>query len=82
MSQSELKVAGETAAPEAQARGFEGLTCLKCGEENYVQLDLQDVDRVYCTSCESEYSLREDVAPAVAAWRRVLDWASLAPAAE
>jgi hypothetical protein len=67
---------------EPKPRGFPGLCCLKCGEADGCQFDLLDCDRVYCVHCEAELSLRDDIAPLLAAWQRVLDWAALAPVAE
>jgi hypothetical protein len=79
MSQTNLT---ETAETTTAPKGFPGLRCIRCGVEDGCHLDLEDCDRVYCSNCEEDFSLKRDLRPAVAAWQRLLAWVATAPAAD
>lgn len=58
-------------------RGFKA-PCIRCGEEETVMLDLSDLERCTCSSCDAEFTTTE-VRAALAAWVKILDWIDLAP---
>ena len=54
------------------ARGFPGLSCIKCGSnENVIKLDLDDGDTLTCTGCEEDYSI-EEVREHCTAWQHAI----------
>jgi hypothetical protein len=71
----------QTQPPAARVeRGFT-LTCLACGQEASISLDLDTLDTFRCPECENDFS-RETVEEVIGQWRKVLDWIDLAPAKE
>ncbi len=63
--------------PEAPAKGFENLCCIKCGQPDGCMLDLESLDKVYCTHCEDDFSLVDEVKPFLAQWARLLKWVQM-----
>jgi hypothetical protein len=59
-------------------RGFPGLRCLKCGEEDTVRVNVADMG-LTCSSCDEGFSVAE-VRDMMASWTRVLAWIDQAPA--
>lgn len=55
------------------------LPCIKCGVANNVTLNLTDGDTVYCSDCNTEYSVG-DVREVIAAWGPILKWVESHPA--
>lgn len=72
-------VGPEKALPAVwRPRGFEGVSCLLCGAEGSVSVNLDRVTTFRCSECSDEWDA-EGVREAIAAWTRVLRWVSLAP---
>lgn len=65
-------------APAAK-RGF-SLTCLSCGQQASITLDLDDCHTFHCPDCENEFTA-DDVRQVIGEWQRVLSWLDLAPPA-
>ena len=38
---------------------MEGISCIKCGEENLVYLDLQTCETLFCRECEGDYTIED-----------------------
>jgi hypothetical protein len=55
------------------------LTCIKCGEQACIQLDLSDGDTFRCPECEQDFTLAE-VEQAIGNWQKVIAWVKLCPA--
>jgi hypothetical protein len=55
--------------------------CIKCGAEDAVTVNLNDLDAFGCDSC-SETWTTDDVRAFLSEWRRVLAWIDLAPTAD
>jgi hypothetical protein len=58
-------------------RPFAGLTCILCGQEDCVGLDLDDLKTFRCRECEEEFD-RQTVESSVNAWTKVLAWIDMA----
>jgi transcription elongation factor Elf1 len=68
-------------APVARPRGFLGLPCLRCGEQDQLTIRLEALEfseAICCGACEAEYGV-DDVQAAVEAWTRVLTWIGMSP---
>jgi uncharacterized protein (DUF983 family) len=65
-------------AAQETRRGFPGLRCPACGEQDTVRVGLADM-HLACRSCDHEFRA-QDVRDTIAAWARVLDWIEAAPA--
>lgn len=77
-----MKTAETTTAVAAgeKAKGFPGLCCLKCGDENTVVLDLQD-GQFHCGNCDADYDC-DEVRGHINLWLRVVAWVETIPDAE
>jgi hypothetical protein len=69
-----------SAAPAA-TRGFPGLKCPLCAEEDTVNVTLADVAIFHCTSCDEDIDAADARAWAER-WLRVLEWTAQAPVIE
>jgi hypothetical protein len=63
---------------KATQAGWTRLPCIKCGEADGVSLSLVDLDTLFCSECENEYTLSE-VRDTLDQWAQVLAWRDLAP---
>lgn len=62
-------------------RGWPGLSCLNCGAEDTVRINLDCLDEVHCSECEVDQSV-DYIRDQLAAWQSVLVWIALAPPAK
>lgn len=62
---------------KATKRGFPH-NCIKCGEENVVRIDLENLGQFTCTSCEAEFDL-EEVEALLTQWGRIVQFIRSAP---
>jgi hypothetical protein len=69
-----------TFQPAPVKRGFPGLSCLGCGQEDTTSVHLDDMT-FRCSECDSTFTPAE-VAEQLERWRRVLSWVETAPAVE
>jgi hypothetical protein len=68
-----------TVSPAPVQRGFRGLRCPLCGNEDAIQsLDLDDLHTLHCAEYGDEYTL-DDVRNLIVAWERLFAWIDLAP---
>lgn len=69
-------------APQAASRGFGNLRCPLCGETATIAVDLDDLARFRCDSCEDEFGIPDVNRLIVAAdrWDDVLAWIESGPA--
>jgi uncharacterized protein (DUF983 family) len=58
-------------------RGFK-LRCPMCGEEDTLRLDLDDVSKLFCSQCDSDFTTG-DVKEIVRQWQKCLLWLETAP---
>ncbi len=63
-----------------QAKGFGSLTCLKCGQEAVIRIDLDDLSTFTCCECDEEFT-RANVERVLGQWAQVLTWIDTAPSA-
>lgn len=63
-----------------QKRGFPGLCCLNCGEEDSIRINAADMLAV-CPECDAEFTA-DDIREKMAAWARLADWLDSAPVVE
>jgi uncharacterized protein (DUF983 family) len=54
-------------------RGFPGLRCPHCGQENTVRVYLEDVTVFQCNACDAEWGA-DELRELIALWTRVLAW--------
>lgn len=52
---------------------FAGLTCPKCGAEDCISLDLDDLISFHCRECEDCFDVN-DVRKSIEQWSKVLAW--------
>lgn len=52
--------------------GF-NLTCIKCGNQGEISLDMDDLKTFRCRQCDDEFTA-EDIAEVIGEWKRALDW--------
>ncbi len=71
------KIAPATAAPAK--RGFAGVCCLACGQED-IRIDVANVTTFVCqnSDCEAEWTPAE-IAERLAGWAPLLAWCDQAP---
>lgn len=55
------------------------LTCIKCGAEAAIRVDLTDGDTCHCPECDDEFTVSE-VETLVEQWSAVLPWLKSHPA--
>ena len=67
-------------ASEGVRRGF-SLLCPRCLEQDTVRVDLDDLGRFTCTSCEEEFQA-DDVRAIIDAWTPALAFLASAPVKE
>ena len=70
-----------TLACTPATRGFPGLRCPFCGQEDNITLNLADVKTFTCGECDEEFT-GDDVLEILERWQKVLAWVDLAPATE
>ena len=70
-----------TTSSKPVRRGFAGIRCPLCGNDDVQTLDLDDCATFHCGGCEESYTT-EDVRALLATWQKVLDWIEMAPSAE
>ena len=70
-----------TAPAKSVRRGFPGIRCPLCGNDDVQSLDLDDLQTFHCGGCEESYTT-EDVRELLAGWQKVLTWIDGAPAVE
>ena len=58
--------------------GFGLLTCVLCGEQATISVDLDDVFTFHCPECSGDFDL-EDVAKVINGWQAVIDWLDTCP---
>lgn len=66
-----------------KATGF-GVCCFECGESDCVTIDLADLGRCVCSSCDNEFSVEEAVtglAKKLERWQAVARWVAMADSA-
>jgi hypothetical protein len=68
-----------TLNPAPKARGFPGLRCLLCGEEDTLRLDLENLS-LSCGANDCEIEPAE-VRSLIALWQKLLAWLETAPPA-
>lgn len=56
---------------------FTGLTCILCGKDDCLSLDLDDLKTIRCRECEDEFTT-EAVAEHIAKWQSVMAWVGMA----
>ena len=56
---------------------LEGLSCLKCGEKDRMQLHFAE-DVFYCSSCEETLDI-DWINKALTMWAKVIEWVNTAP---
>lgn len=59
-------------------RGFPGLRCPKCGNENTLSVDLDYVASLRCTDCTDETTISE-IQELLEKWQAFLSWIELTP---
>ena len=52
--------------------GFK-LRCIKCGHEDAISLDMDDLKTLRCRECDDEFTT-EEVAEVIGEWQKALDW--------
>ena len=52
--------------------GF-NLTCIKCGHDGSISLDMDDLKTLRCRECDDEFTT-EDVAAIIGEWQKALEW--------
>jgi Zn ribbon nucleic-acid-binding protein len=65
----------------AKPRGFAGIKCIHCNEEDAVTVRVADVATFHCVECSEDFGA-DDVADMLARWQAVLAWVQLAPPAQ
>ncbi len=54
------------------------LTCILCGQDVAIRLDLADGDTFYCPDCDGDFSVSQ-VRETVGKWQRCLAWLDAMP---
>jgi hypothetical protein len=80
MAATIIQTTPETPETTEKPRGFSGVCCLRCGEEN-IRLYVADVTAFQCTDCEAEFT-PADIEATLAAWSKLIAWVRTAPVIE
>ncbi len=67
--------------PEPVARGWPGISCWGCGEDDTLTIRLHDTCTLVCSGCDAEFDIA-DIRTRLAALTAVANWMDLAPAIE
>jgi len=54
-----------------------GVSCIKCGEENCIRVNLSDLDNFICEECDAEFKA-EELERIIGEWQAVLRWTAAA----
>lgn len=61
-------------------KGFKA-QCPLCGEPDTMRVNLEDVSKLSCGSCDNDVTA-DDIREVMAGWQRLLKWLDTAPAVE